>query len=215
MHNLGLGHAGELATPSEDDPLRSMTPSGEPFIELDLDALIARGRYEEYGDYINTQGNSATSFSDTEISLKSLNAIQRDRLRWPTYVTAPDTARKEQAITGIDTLLNTSDPEAFATLDLTTPIQLTAAQGDAIATSAPTHSFSKLAIIASGALARDRQGTTSMDYRTELFLTNNRGDTVRLGYVDDNTPDWSFHIGGKVVSLNYSEAGLSAIALDK
>jgi hypothetical protein len=206
LHNLGLGHAGILQLPRENNPIALDALTYESSIELDLDALITTGYYDEYGDSINTQGNGAMSFSDTEIREKTHNRIQRERLHWPDYLTQSDLTPNEQIVGSTETLLDTSNPDAFASVELPTPVKLNSGPNT------PTHSFSKFAVLPSEAIAINEQGSVEKIYRTDLYLTNKEGDTVRLGQVPSTTPHWNLLIGGKIVSINFSDTGVALSA---
>ena len=200
FHNLGLGHAGSISFPDDESPFGfENVPSLRK--DIDLDALLAKSQYKEYGDHSNTQGNNAIIYSDDEFPIVQLNDIQRERLRWTQYAGTPDQPRKEQSINETEAQLNTSDPEAFASVQLAEPVQL-----DDPETTANSQLFSHLAII---------PGEMNGGYNTELFLTNTAGFTARIGTIHDITPAWNITVGGKVISLNYTNNGLFAKALDQ
>ena len=193
FHNLGLGHAGSISFPVGESPFGfENVPSSQ--MDIDLDALLAVSQYSEYGDHSNTQGNNAIIYSDNEFPIVRLNDIQRERLRWTQYASSPDQPRKEQLISETETKLNTSDPEAFASIQLAEPVQLADPE-----TTAKSQLFSHLAIIP------NEMNDTS---NTELFLTNTAGFTARIGTIHDITPSWNISLGGKLISLNYTSSGL-------
>lgn len=210
MHNLGLGHAGDLTFPEQNNPFSSEQTVPQSHIDLDLDALISQGAYEEYGDSTNSQGASAPSFSDAEQRELRQNNIQRERLHWPDYVISPNQPRKEQVISSPEIRLNTTDPAAFAIVELSSQIELF----DANPKSTPQF-FSQLAIVASETSPAQGENTSTKTYRMELFLVNALGYTVRLGNLPETTISWTISLGGKIISLNSTADGLIASATDQ
>lgn len=200
FHNLGLGHAGNISFPTDKNPFGfENVPSAQ--MDIDLDALLAVSQYNEYGDNANTQGNNATIYSDAEFPIVRLNAIQRERLHWTKYATSSTQPRKEQSVNETSTRLDTTDTQSFATIDLAQPIQLTDPDS-----SPQPQLFQKLAII---------PNKMNDVYNTELFLTNTTGFTVRIGTIHEITPNWNISLGGKLISINYTNDGLFAKAIDQ
>jgi hypothetical protein len=200
FHNLGLGHAGGISYPTDENPF-GFEQVGGPQKDIDLDTLLQRSQFNEYGDFSNTQGNNATLYSDNEAPIVRLNNIQLERLNWPEYIHSPESPRKEQLIGEIETKLDTTDPLAFASVPLARQVELIDPENNP-----KPQLFSKLAII-----SRTWNGTS----QAELFLTNNTGFTARLGSINELVPNWNITVGGKLISLNYTNDGLHAKATDQ